>query len=146
MNLEDHRGSKLVGASSAFRLGNTYILPLVGAASLLGGCVSNSYMGIPLIETAADPALRSLAQRAATGDKRAQLELGIRFEEGRGVPVDRKRAKKLYQLAANDSGGTTWIYRPSVRNGANGGVFPVDRGAKQAGLEEARMRLDLLND
>lgn len=101
-------------------------------------------MGIPLTGEAGDPALRSLAQRAATGDKRAQLDLGIRYEEGRGVVPDIVKAERLYRLAASDSGGALWIYVPSVKNGQQGRVEKISDSIRQSGLQEARARLEYL--
>ncbi|MBP8672245.1 MAG: SEL1-like repeat protein [Sphingobium sp.] len=107
-------------------------------------CATSSYMGISLTPGASDAELQSLASRARAGDKHAQLELGSRFEEGRGVPVDRGRAKALYRQAASDSGGTMWIYMPSPGNGAKGRVVPMDRGPKRPGLDEAKKQLKTL--
>ena len=117
---------------------------LVLGAILLGttACTSSRYMGISMIPGEASPEVQGLAQRARSGDKPAQLDLGIRFEEGNGVPQDKKRALKLYRQAAGDSGGTVWVYAPSPGNGAPARVIPVDRGPRQAGLEEAKARLD----
>jgi hypothetical protein len=88
--------------------------------------------------------MRTLARRAQAGDKHAQLELGIRYEEGRGVERDLGRARKFYRAAASDSGGTKWIYSPSVGNGSKGRVIPVHTGPAQAGLTEAKVRLERL--
>lgn len=44
--------------------------------------------------------LAKVAAFASMDNKPALLELGIRFEEGRGVPQDWKRAEKAYRLAA----------------------------------------------
>ena len=114
--------------------------------SALGSCASPShYMGIDLVSasTAASEQteLQQLARRAQAGDKQAQLELGARFEEGRGVPVDLDKARKLYAAAASDSGGTIWVYSPPVGNGTKGRVIPVNTGAKQVGLAEAKKLL-----
>lgn len=117
------------------------------ALCALSGCASNSYMGIPLSQPTAseDQAeLQALAKRARAGDRYAQLELGIAFEEGRGVARDLRKAEKLYRLAATGSGGTMWVYSPPVRSGASGQVLPVDRGAVQPGLPEAATRLAAL--
>jgi hypothetical protein len=111
----------------------------------LSACASNSYAGIPLTAGAADPELQALARRAETGDKRAQLELGIRYEEGRGVPRNLQRAEDLYRKAAADSGGTLWVYSPPVGENGKGRVIPVDRGPRQVGLAEAKRRLERLN-
>jgi hypothetical protein len=76
------------------------------AVAALGGCSANSYMGIPLAETAATPEqaeIQSLAKRARTGERKAHLELGIRFEEGAGVERDVARAEEQYILAASQS-------------------------------------------
>ncbi len=81
--------------------------------------------------------LGSLAQRASTGDKHAQLELGIRFEEGRGVERDLKKARKLYGKAASDSGGTIWVYSPPVGN-SPGRVIPLNTDPKFNGLTEIK--------
>lgn len=47
--------------------------------------------------------LTALARSAAANNKQAQFELGIRFEEGLGVPRDLSKARKLYRMAARDS-------------------------------------------
>jgi hypothetical protein len=117
---------------------------VLAAGWLVVGCASNSYMGIPLDAPVAGglgAALRNLAARAQAGDKHAQLELGIAFEEGREVTCNLARAEKLYRLAAADSGGTMWVYSPPVREGTSGRVLPLDRGPKVNGLEEAKRRL-----
>jgi TPR repeat protein len=55
----------------------------------------SSYMGIGFGPGAASPELQSLAQRA-----QARLDLGIAYEEGRGVALDRRKARSLYRLAS----------------------------------------------
>ncbi len=101
----------------------------------------SQYMGLDLRPGSADPAVQALAARASTGDKQAQLDLGIRFEEGAGVARDLTSAKKLYRQAASDSGGTIWVYTPPVGNGTSGRVVPVQSGTKQYGILEALKRL-----
>jgi hypothetical protein len=102
----------------------------------------SSYMGISLNPATADSTLQRQAHRAMSGDKRAQLDLGIRFEEGSGIERDLNKAKKLYRQAATDSGGTIWVYSPPVGNGTSGRVIPVNAGARQIGLAEAKRRLE----
>jgi len=122
---------------------------IAAAAVLLSlqACASSkSYMGIPLVKGQTNPELRQLAMRARTGDKQAQLELGIRFEEGRGVGRDIEKAQDMYRLAASDSGGPTWVFVPSTVKGQRGKVVPVDRGPMLRGLEEARWRLKGLEE
>lgn len=58
------------------------------------------------------------------------------------MPQDEARVVKLYRAAAQTSGGTQWVYVPSPGNGAPARVIPVDRGPKQAGLDEAKRRLN----
>jgi len=99
-------------------------------------------MGIPLTPGEAHPALQQFAQRAQAGDKQAQYDLGLCYEMGLGVPVDRNRARKLYRLAASDSGGTIWIYTPPVSKGTAGRVMPVETGPRQPGLAAAQRRLE----
>ncbi|HEX9933253.1 MAG TPA: SEL1-like repeat protein [Allosphingosinicella sp.] len=119
-------------------------LLLAAAVLLAAGCAGNSFQGISLAPGAAKPELQSLATRARGGDKHAQLELGIRFEEGHGVPMDWDRAERLYRMAATRSGGTTMIYVPPVRRGGAGHVMPVSNGPVVPGLAEARLRLEAL--
>jgi len=117
---------------------------LLAAALLISGCASQQYMGVSLKPGGADPAVQALAVRASTGDKQAQLDLGIRFEEGAGVARDLTAAKKLYRQAASDSGGTIWVYTPPVGNGTSGRVVPVQSGTRQYGLAAAQRRLGAL--
>ena len=116
----------------------------VMAELLLTACAGNSYMGIEFADGRTSPEVRELAALAQTGDKRAQLELGIRFEEGRGVKRDVGPARNLYRLAAADSGGPVWVYSPPVREGEAGRVLQVGAAPKQTGLEEACRRLKAL--
>jgi hypothetical protein len=114
-------------------------------AALLSACTApSSYMGIGFAPGAASPELQTLAQRAQAGDKQAQLDLGIAYEEGRGVVADRNKALKLYTLASVDTGGTMWVYVPPVGNGTSGRVMPVSLGTREKGLSEATRRLDAL--
>ena len=115
------------------------------ALLLISGCSSRtSFQGIEFAAGAADPELSALAVRASSGDRHALLELGIRFEEGRGVPMDWRRAARLYRMAAATSGGTTMIYVPPTRRGGSGYVMPVNLGPEIRGLPEARTRLQAL--
>jgi hypothetical protein len=118
------------------------MMPLLVAVVMLPACASNIYMGIPLTG-GGDPTLRSLAQRASDGDKQAQLDLGIMYEEGIGIPVDIARAEKLYRLASADGDETLWIYSPSPGGGAPGRVLPIERSGSN-GLPEARARLNAI--
>lgn len=111
------------------------------AAALLCGCASNSYMGVPLASGAAPAELQRLAQRAQAGDKRAQLELGIRYEEGRGVSANYACAEKLYRLAASDVSPARWVYVPPSGNGTTGRVISVNRKTPSPGLLDAAKRL-----
>ena len=114
---------------------------LLAAALLMSGCATQRYMGVSLKPGGADPEVQALAARASTGDKQAQLDLGIRFEEGSGVARDLDTAKKLYRQAASDSGGTIWVYTPPVGNGTSGRVVPMDIQPRNTGLRNARSRL-----
>jgi len=105
--------------------GGRFILA-AGPALLLGGGANYSYMGIPLARGTVRPELQQLANLARTGDKQARLNLGIRFEERRGMPVNVSISKKLYRSPATDSGGTLWICSPPVGNRASGRVVLVE--------------------
>jgi hypothetical protein len=137
VGLRGNPGRKL-RATLAATLAIAAVLPLTACAA------SSSFAGIPLARGAAEPRLQALAQRAKVGDKQAQLELGIRYEEGLGVPVDIGRAKRLYGSAARESGGTTHVYSPPIGKNSPGRVLPISRGPRQAGLAEARARLAAL--
>jgi hypothetical protein len=100
-------------------------------------------------ETASEAGVRDLQlalveSRAAAGDRRAQLELGIRYEEGRGVERNLKRARQLYSHAAADSGGPVWTYIPSVGKGRTSRTVMVSNVPKTRGLAEAKERLRLI--
>jgi hypothetical protein len=117
------------------------------ALAALAACATGGgerYQGIPLAGSAADPELSVLARRASDGDKHAQLALGIRFETGDGVPVDLRRAERLYALAADTSGETRDMYIPPVRPGSTGRVIPHWQRPPRAGLPAAQARLDAL--
>lgn len=124
-----------------FTLRNALAALALTAAPLLTGCAAHSYAGISFAPGAADPELQILARRAQAGDKHAQLELGIRYEEGRGVAVDLKRAVRLYRLAASDSGGPVQVYSPPVGRNGQGRVIAVGSTARLEGLPEAAARL-----
>ncbi|TFI56527.1 sel1 repeat family protein [Sphingomonas parva] len=119
------------------------ILALLSSAALTA-CAASSYAGIPLRPGGADAALQDLARRAQSGDKQAQLDLGIRYEEGRGVPVDLKRARRLYAAAATTSGGTQLSHFPATPKTPAAAV-PIDTGPRQDGLSAARARLAALD-
>jgi len=115
---------------------------LTSCLSALAACaVPTDYVGISLVPGDADPEIQSLARSAQAGSKHAELELGIRYEEGDGLPVDLDRARALYKSAAPDTGGTIWVYSPPVGS-SPGQVIPVDTGPKQLGLVEAKKRLE----
>src|SRR3546814_8132871 len=81
------------------------IAPVIALALLASACAApRSHYGIPLTSGAAPADLQDLARRAATGDKYAQLDLGIRYEDGNGVSRALKRAAQLYRMAATPSG------------------------------------------
>lgn len=120
----------------------------VAAAALaaLSGCsgTSDRYQGISLSADNQDPELRALASLAAAGHKRAQLALGIRFETGDGVPIDLRRAERLYRLAATTTGRGD-VYYPSVRMKTPGRLMQTYQ-VPRSGLPEAQARLDALRE
>lgn len=120
--------------------------PLVAAAFLVGACAApQSWMGIGLLPGAAAPDIQQLAERARTGDKQAALDLGIRFEDGRGVALDLPRARRLYAMAATTTGGTIYVYVPPVKKGGRGSTTPVNTGPVSPGIAEAKRRLKALD-
>lgn len=120
-------------------MGNSAVSVLLAlCALLLSGCAASSYQGIPLRAGAADSELQALAARAMSGEKRAQLELGVRFEEGRGVPVDLDRARTLYLSAADNAPLATTAYVPGAGGGA--GSTTTFYSASPGGMPAALMR------
>lgn len=117
-------------------------------ATLLAACaVPSHYAGIDLrSQSSIAPEIQTLAQRAQSRDKHAQLELGIRYEEGKGVPPDVKQARRLYRMAAATTGGTIYVYQPPVKKGGRGGVVSVNLGPVVRGLEAAMVRLKKNHD
>jgi hypothetical protein len=93
-----------------------------------------------------DNEVTALAARAEGGDKQAQLELGIRFEEGRGLHINLKQAERWYRRAATTKGGTKMVYIPSSRPGGAAMTVPVDQGPLVTGLPEAELRLRRLRE
>ena len=101
---------------------------------------AESYAGVPLSPGTGDPEIRNLARLARAGDKHAQLQLGIRYEEGRSVPVNVRRAARLYRAAAATTGGQHVLHIPA-RGGGGVSAVQVNGGALRHGLPEARLRL-----
>lgn len=117
------------------------------AAGLTGGCAASStYMGLDLTTPNVPVELRELARWAQAGDKQAQLELGIAFEEGRGVGRNLGKARRLYAQAASNSGGPMWVYVPPVVPGQAGRVMQVGGQSPVQGLRAARLRLEALGE
>lgn len=121
---------------------------MLAAAALcaLAACAPSSYAGISFAAGSAPAELQSLARRAEAGDKQAQLELGIAYEEGRGVAVDLGRARDLYFDAATDEGETSasiFLPRP---NAIGGGIQrPVAGPMRLSDNEEAIRRWHALS-
>jgi hypothetical protein len=134
----------LGGSSLTIARGSLTALALALALAL-AGCAASSHAGIPLRPGAADPELQALARRAQAGEAEAQLELGKRYYEGRGVPADIERAKALFRSAAGGPGVTQLAYVPPAGRGQQGSwvVFSGNPGSK--GLPEARLRLVALD-
>jgi TPR repeat protein len=120
---------------------------LLCAASSICGCAqsSGSYAGIPLAAGAADPEIQNLARRARASDKQAQLQLGIRYEEGLGIAPNLRRARSVYLAASRTTGGRSALHLPSASGKGGVATIPVSTGPRVEGLAEARHRLWLLN-
>ena len=96
------------------------------------------------------PVLAGLARN--TMNKHAQLELGTRFEEGRGVAQDIEMARRYYRMAARDSrrGAPVLMARRDVSPLGFGEALVQEAGLSRprvpgwptaAGLPEAEERL-----
>ncbi len=121
------------------------IIACFASALLLAGCSQSEYYGINLKPVAEiqPTKIQSLASRAKSGDKEAQLELGILFETGRnGLNKDLEKAKALYEEAARDINLTQTNFIPN-RDSVQ--AVRVSTGKVLHGLDEARRRLNWLD-
>ena len=110
-----------------------------GEGGSLDDAVADTLRSVPLVP---------LAQLAQRGDKRAQLELGIRFEEGIGVDVDFDRALELYTQAGRTTRGRSQMRFTPAGNSDEDGARPASMnrrdGVRIPGLPEARERRAML--
>jgi hypothetical protein len=120
-------------------------LILLSFSSLSGCSTPRNYMGIDISARAPVNSIIELARRAQAGDKQAQFELGMAYEEGQLLPRNLRRAVALYRLAAAGSSGRHWIYSPPSGAGQVGRVVAVDVGQRQSGLVAAQARLTEMN-
>ncbi len=112
------------------------VLMIAASALGLNACVSSALPGIPAQPGAADPQLQLLAKQAMRyQNKQAQLALGIRYEYGRGVPMNWKYAAQLYLAAATGSPG-------GIMGTTNG--IPMNIQPRTKALPEAKARLQAL--
>lgn len=109
-------------------------------------CSSNrEYFGIELNYSGPPTEVQQLAQLAATGDKQAQLQLGVHFEEGEGVEQSYRTARELYSLAAEPIGGVIYVYRASITEDDAVSIATIDLGPRVSGLSEAARRISELD-
>lgn len=111
---------------------------------LVSAACSGRYLGID--DRTLGFSERELFERAKSGDKKGQFELGMRYIEGNGVEQDCTIGKRLLTQAARRSGGTTWVYSPPVTTGGQGRVIPIDGGPIVPGLQTAENVLNTLGD
>lgn len=114
---------------------------LFAAALLLSGCASQQYMGVSLKPGGADPAVQALAARASIGDKQAQFQLGLAFENGLGLERNCRKAKALFRESGRDKTKSMYLYSPSIGGGTSSRVIAIDYGRASEGLPEARVKL-----
>lgn len=86
--------------------------------------------------------IKRLKCDASAGDKQAQLELGIRYETGEGVPRDVGRAAELYSRAARSEQRPRHVYSPPVGKERHGRILTSGPVSVSPGLPEARRRLE----
>lgn len=117
-----------------FRSIDATVFGFIPLALSLSSCASNQYMGISLLPGEADPTLQALVKRASIGEKPAQLELGLKLYVGKDVVTNRRRACKLFQMAAGDGTGNLWVYIPSPGGGAPSNVVPMRTRDDKSGI------------
>jgi hypothetical protein len=123
-------------------MGNRWPLGIILAFGTLAGCAHRSNCTAIVNYAAAPPVALECA--AASGDKSAQLALGIRYEMGDGVPRDLERAEQLYARAARTDTRPSYVYSPAVGKERFGRVIPVSPAGARPGLPEARRRFEAL--
>ncbi|MEP0191124.1 MAG: SEL1-like repeat protein [Erythrobacter sp.] len=90
--------------------------------------------------------LNALAMASATGSKHAQLELGKRFEDGRGVELDLEKAEKLYKRASQTTGGamSTCVWNEHTKTCTPIIIdLPYDHGLAEATERLTQLRMTL---
>lgn len=128
----------MTGAHLPFQ--STVVIP---ALAIVACAAPTTYAGISLNCTR-NCEIAELARRAASGDKQAQLDLGVAFEEGQLVGRDLGRARQLYEQAASDLGGPRWVYQPPLGGQKFGRVLRIGALPIRSGLQDARQRLHRL--
>ncbi|MBK2451742.1 tetratricopeptide repeat protein [Escherichia coli] len=142
-------------------------LIVISSSALLAGCMTSTIdncSSIPGVTTTAqeigrnggvvslkmnheyDSEATEIAHQMCDSDRGnsvSQLELGKRYESGRGVEVDLKKAAELYRSAAISSDGRFTTYSPPATLGGTGQVTTFN-GSPRVGLPEARYRLGLM--
>ncbi len=76
-------------------------MPALATLAALG-LLGLTFAGCGHREEAIPPALAELHQRASAGDATAQLELGLHYVTGRGIPPDERAARRWIGKAAAD--------------------------------------------
>ena len=133
---------RMAGETSRWRMWRAQpiwlrVTVLVSVALLSTGCATRSYMGISLVPGQAPTELQRTAALARFGDKMAQYELGLRFEEGRDVPVDYQAARLLFSQAATSRPNLTQLYIPDNSRKYGGYTSAVDNKLPQPGIPQA---------
>jgi TPR repeat protein len=87
------------------------------------------------------PVLANLARNVM--NKHAQLELGKRFEEGRGVAADQDMARRYYRMAQRDSQRGAPIFAEGLATASVAGIggHTIYARPRAVGLPEAQERL-----
>lgn len=87
------------------------------------------------------PILADMARNVM--NKHAQLELGKRFEEGRGVAADHDMARRYYRMARRDSRRGAPIFAEGLATASVAGIggHTIYARPRAVGLPEAQERL-----
>ena len=111
------------------------------SAAILLAMQSPSALGTNAASTSwRNDSLSDTTRGARRGDKRAQFELGRRYEYGDGVERNLRLALRWYSRAARTSSVQTYVYSGPIGSERHGRAIPVGVPTSAVGIPAAALR------